>query len=49
MNIKDLAKRSKELYPTSQYMARQWVRKTYYLLTTGNHALVTGRFPRKVM
>lgn len=35
----ELRKRSRKLYPTSRFMRHQWVRKTNYLLQTGNHLL----------
>lgn len=46
-NLKDLIKRSTELYPASQAMRRQWVRKTYHLYSTGAHLLLTGQFLKK--
>ena len=44
---KELIKRAKELYPGSLYMQRQWVRKTFNLYLTGNHLLLTGKFPNR--
>ena len=37
--LKELIKRSKELYPTSRNMAKQWVRKSYLLYASGKHRL----------
>lgn len=40
--LKVILKRSKELYPQSKSMRRQWVRKTVTLYESGRHALITG-------
>lgn len=35
--LKELIKRSLDLYQTSKYCRHQWVRKSYYLYQTGKH------------
>ena len=40
--LKQLVKRSTELFPTSRNMARQWVRQSFYLYKTGKHRFLTG-------
>jgi hypothetical protein len=42
MSLKQLIKRSKELYPHSQRMQRVWVRQSFKLLADGKHAILTG-------
>ena len=37
--LKELITRSKTMYPTSRYMAHQWVRKSYVLYASGKHRL----------
>lgn len=48
MMIKKLIKDSYKHY-ANKSMRHQWVRQTYELMTTGNHVILNGRFPRKVM
>ena len=39
---RDLVIRAKELYPTSRYMRKQWVRWTFILYASGKHRLSTA-------
>ena len=41
--LKQLIQRSAVLYPTSRYMAHQWVRKSFHLYETGAHILQKGK------
>lgn len=41
-NIKKLVSRSKELWPNSIIMQKNWVRQTVSLTESGRHALLTG-------
>ena len=40
--VKKLIVRSKELYPTSIIMQKNWVRQTVNLTDSGRHAFQTG-------
>jgi len=43
--IDQLIKRAAELYPQSFYMQMQWIKQTKYLIETGKHILLRGKYP----
>lgn len=42
-----LRKKAKQFYPQSAAMRRQWLEKTAYLLLTGKHVAITGKYPTR--
>jgi hypothetical protein len=44
--IKPLMRKARELYP-SRHMQHQWVRKYSYLIESGKHVAINGKYPTK--
>lgn len=46
-NIKPLMRKARELYP-SRHMQHQWVRKYSYLMESGKHVALNGKYPERM-
>lgn len=46
-DVKSLVNRSKDLYPTSNFMRKQWIKSTINLIDSGRHVLITGKWKGK--
>ena len=44
MNIREMIEQARRYYPNSRHLQRQWIRKSWWLLEQGKHALQTGGF-----
>jgi hypothetical protein len=45
--IKPLMRKARELYP-SRHMQHQWVRKYSYLIESGKHVVINGKYPTRL-
>jgi hypothetical protein len=46
-HIKPLMRKARELYH-SRHMQHQWVRKYSYLIESGKHVALNGKYPERV-
>lgn len=46
-SVKELIRRSKELFPENLHAQRDWVRASKFLYDSGKHILLTGHYPTK--
>jgi hypothetical protein len=46
-HIKPLMRKARELYP-SRHMQHQWVRKYSYLIESGKHVVINGKYPTRL-